>query len=72
MTRNFFFLTVTLFVLVLALTINNFAAPVVRQGAGANAAGLQATVDLFRTDLGGANNGVGGSFTSGRREVNWD
>jgi hypothetical protein len=29
-------------------------------------------VDQFRTDLGGANNGVGGSFTSGRREVNWD
>jgi FG-GAP-like repeat len=72
MTRNFFFLTITLFVLVLALTINNFAAPVVRQGSGANAAGLQATVDQFRTDLGGANNGVGGSFTSGRREINWD
>jgi FG-GAP-like repeat len=48
------------------------AAPVVRQGSGANAAGLQATVDQFRADLGGANNGVGGSFTSGRREVNWD
>src|SRR5215213_442934 len=72
MTRNFFFLTITLFVLVLALTVNNFAAPVVRQGSGANAAGLQATVDAFRADLGGANNGVGGSFTSGRREINWD
>jgi hypothetical protein len=72
MTRKLFFLLATLCVLILALTINNFAAPVVRQGAGANAAVLQATVDLFRADLGGSNNGVGGAFTSGRREVNWD
>lgn len=48
------------------------AAPVVRQGTGADAAGLQAIVDQFRTDLGGANNGLGGSFISGRREINWD
>lgn len=56
----------------LLISMNISAAPVVRQGTGANAAALQATVDQFRTDLGGANNGVGGSFTSGRREVNWD
>lgn len=48
------------------------AAPVVRQGSGANAAALQAIVDQFRADLGGSNNGAGGSFTSGRREINWD
>jgi hypothetical protein len=48
------------------------AAPVVRQGSGADTAALQAIVDLFRTDLGGANNGVGGSFRNGRREINWD
>lgn len=48
------------------------AAPVVRTASGANAAAIQATVDQFRQDLGGANNGVGGSFTSGRREINWD
>lgn len=48
------------------------AAPVVRQGTGPNAAALQAIVDQFRADLGGANNGVGGSFISGRREINWD
>lgn len=48
------------------------AAPVVRQGSGANAAALQAIVDQFRGDLGGSNNGVGGSFTTGRREINWD
>lgn len=47
-------------------------APVVRRTSGANAAAIQATVDQFRTDLGGANNGVGGSTTTGRREINWD
>lgn len=55
-----------------ALAFSVTAAPVVRQGSGANAAALQAIVDLFRSDLGGSNNGVGGSFTSGRREINWD
>ncbi|HKX83651.1 MAG TPA: VCBS repeat-containing protein [Pyrinomonadaceae bacterium] len=48
------------------------AAPVIRTASGANAAAIQATVDQFRTDLGGVNNGVGGHFTSGRREINWD
>lgn len=60
----------------IAMTIvfsnDSFAAPVVRQAGGANPAAIQATVDQFRTDLGGANNGVGGSFQSGRREINWD
>lgn len=56
----------------LLIFINSiFAAPTVRQGSGANAAAIQATVDQFRNDL-GANNGIGGSFTSGRREINWD
>jgi hypothetical protein len=56
------------------LSVCNFAmaSPVVRQGSGANAAAIQAIVDQFRADLGGVNNGVGGSFTSGRREINWD
>ena len=48
------------------------AAPVIRQIGGANPAAIQATVDQFRTDLGGSNNGVGGSFLTGRREINWD
>ncbi len=38
---------------------------------GNTAADIQATVDSFRAAL-GPNNGVGGSFTSGRREINWD
>ncbi len=48
------------------------AAPVVRQVGGANPAAIQTMVTQFRTDLGGANNGVGGSFLTGRREINWD
>jgi hypothetical protein len=48
------------------------AASVVRAGAGPNAAAIQSLVDQFRADLGGANNGAGGAFLSGRREINWD
>src|SRR5688500_5327240 len=58
--------------ILLALIMPAAAAPVVRQGSGANAAALQPIVDQFRADLGGVNNGIGGSFTSGRREINWD
>lgn len=58
--------------LVAANTLTVIAAPVIRTASGANPAAIQATVDRFRADLGGANNGVGGSFTTGRREINWD
>ena len=56
------------------LTVTTASAnPVVRQGSGANAAGLQAIVDQFRADLGGAlNPNNGQSFRTGRREINWD
>ncbi len=38
-----------------------------------DAASIQAVVDLFRSDLGGINNGnTPGSQTTGRREINWD
>ncbi|MBJ7328365.1 MAG: hypothetical protein JHC95_00620 [Solirubrobacteraceae bacterium] len=47
------------------------AAAVTRVAAGPNAAAIQDKVDQFRADL-GANNGVGGAFLSGRREINWD
>ncbi|MDQ6880256.1 MAG: hypothetical protein M3082_21640 [Candidatus Dormibacteraeota bacterium] len=49
-----------------------FDAPLVRLAAGANPASIQATVDLFRADLGTLNPNVSGSFRSGRREINWD
>jgi len=50
------------------------AAPIVRSASGADAAAIQSAVDQFRLDvsLGGANNGSGGSFLTGRREINWD
>lgn len=66
--RNFILGVIAL----LASATLTYAAPVVRQAGGGSAAAIQATVDQFRADLGGANNGVGGSFTTGRREVNWD
>lgn len=40
-------------------------------GGDATTASIQPAVDNFRTLL-GANNGVGGSFGSGRRGINWD
>lgn len=70
--KNFVFSFAMVFCLLTIVSSPVVAAPVVRQGAGANPAAIQAIVDQFRTDLGGANNGVGGSFRTGRRELNWD
>ena len=43
------------------------------EGAAADAAGLQSTVDLYRTLLGDPNNGSApGGLAAGRREINWD
>ena len=42
-----------------------------RQGCGADAAAITGVVNAFRDDL-GTNNGNGGSFPGGRREINWD
>jgi hypothetical protein len=49
----------------------SFAAPVVFAAAGLTSADIQGAVDEFWSFL-GANNGVGGTFTGGRREINWD
>ncbi|HVE58788.1 MAG TPA: hypothetical protein VNB22_18280, partial [Pyrinomonadaceae bacterium] len=60
-------------ILILLVSVNSgFGAAVIKVAAGANAAAIQTAVDQFRADLGGSNNGVGGSFTFGRREINWD
>src|SRR6266700_4015559 len=48
------------------------AGPVTFSASGANPAGIQATVDAFRTALGSLNPNVAGSFGTGRREINWD
>jgi FG-GAP-like repeat len=59
--------------LLVALPSAGLAGPIIRTAAGANAAAIQATVDQFRADLGGVNNGVvKASFATGRREINWD
>jgi len=52
------------------LTAPAFAA--VFAASGVDPAAIQGSVDGFRAALGGANNGVGGSFAGGRREINWD
>jgi hypothetical protein len=48
-----------------------FAAPVLFDTAGSAPADIQAVVDEFRHFL-GDNNGVGHTFSGGRREINWD
>ena len=45
---------------------------IVRSASGPFPASIQAVVDQFRADLGSTNNGVGGTFPSGHREINWD
>ena len=52
-------------------TLAVFGIPVIRSAAGATPAAIRATVDQFRSIL-AANNGVGNSFPTGRREINWD
>ena len=47
------------------------AAPQVFEASGATPADIQTAVDAFRASL-GTNNGIGGTFASGRREINWD
>lgn len=60
-------------VAVLALAAPAVGQPLVRESTGVDPAAIQATVDAFRADLGGANNGnTPGSQPSGRREINWD
>lgn len=64
---------VAVVVVVLTGAHEAWAGQVVREAAGANGAAIQAAVDAFRADLGGANNGnAAGSQGSGRREINWD
>jgi MYXO-CTERM domain-containing protein len=47
------------------------SATVTFSAAGATPGDIAAEVDAFRAAL-GSNNGVGGSFSGGRREINWD
>lgn len=49
-------------------------AQIVVSSAGGDPASILGAVDTYRTviSLGGANNGNGGAFATGRREINWD
>lgn len=58
-------------VLVAAAPSPSQANSIVVRAQGANPAAIQAAVDSFRETM-SPNNGVGGSFASGRREINWD
>lgn len=55
-----------------ALSCASLAGPVIFSAAGSTAADIQGTVDAFRNTLGALNPNVATSFTSGRREINWD
>lgn len=46
-------------------------AGLIRSGAGASPADIQAVVDAFRADLGPLNPNTPGSLLTGRREINW-
>lgn len=59
-------------IVVWAAPIASADATVIFSASGASPAGIQATVDAFRADLGSLNANVIGSFGSGRREINWD
>src|SRR5439155_19775597 len=61
-----------LFLCLVLLSAVSQAAPIVFSVSGPNPAGIQGTVDSFRTTLGTLNANVAGSFSSGRREINWD
>src|SRR6266550_1760184 len=70
------FLLIPLAIATLGLTLifNPVAAsadPEVFEASGATPADIQTAVDAFRNFL-GDNNGVGGTFPTGRREINWD
>jgi hypothetical protein len=69
-----FSVVVVVVALLFAIPSIVLAAPItLRSGTGADAASIQAVVDLFRADLGGINNGnTLGSLADGRREINWD
>ena len=50
----------------------SFGGAIVRSASGSSPASIAPAVDQFRADLGSTNNGVGGTFPSGHREINWD
>jgi hypothetical protein len=62
---------IALAAVLLSLPTSAVAAPVVFEAAGASPPDILTAVNDFRDFL-GRNNGVGGTFPDGRREINWD
>jgi VCBS repeat protein len=60
----------TIFLSIFTLSIA--ADPIVREASGATPASIQAAVDQFRADLGALNPNARQTFSTGRRELNWD
>lgn len=72
MNKNWLMLAIASFGLTLTFSpVAAFAAPQVFEASGATPADIQTQVDAFRASLGN-NNGIGGTFAGGRREINWD
>jgi len=63
--------SIALATVILSIPTISHSAPVVFEASGASPPDIQTVVDDFRDFL-GANNGIGGSFPDGRREINWD
>ncbi len=61
-----------LLVLVLAWSTQASATPITFTASGANAAGIQSSVDAFRATLGNPDNANAGPQAGGHREINWD
>src|SRR6266852_6827582 len=59
-------------VLVLAWTTQAPAAPITFTASGANAAGIQSSVDAFRAAMGNPDNTNAGPQAGGHRDINWD
>jgi hypothetical protein len=60
-------------IVVISIFASNISAQgIVRQSSGADPASIQAAVDQFRADLGPLNPNARQTFSTGRREINWD
>lgn len=58
--------------ILLFFAVSADAAPVVRSAAHVDPFGIVNTISQFRGDLGGTDNGAGGSYISGIRQIDWD
>ena len=72
MKSRFYFRFLLLAALFLSVSMLASAQVIERSAVGATPASIQAAVDQFRADLGLLNPNARQTFTTGRREINWD